>query len=133
MKWIGLTNLLHGPNCRNLINKTVILWSDFMDRQTKNELDFIIQIIILVLVTAFALTGPIISFVHQYHLIVEEFGKFIGGVFIYDNYAWWNLTALIWIPYGIYLVAWHKKVNKEMAKDMYKLMYWEKENKNDKN
>ena len=25
MKWIGLTNLLHGPNCRNLINKTVIL------------------------------------------------------------------------------------------------------------
>ena len=104
-----------------------------MDQQTKNELDFIIQIIVLILVTAFALTGPIISFIHQYRLIVEEFGKFIGGIFIYDNYAWWNLTALIWIPYGIYLVAWHKKANKEMAKDMCKLMYWEKENKNDKN
>lgn len=35
-----------------------------MDRQTKNELDFIIQIIILVLVTAVALIGPIISFIH---------------------------------------------------------------------
>lgn len=35
-----------------------------MDRQTKNELDFIIQIITLILVTAFALTGPIISFIH---------------------------------------------------------------------
>lgn len=35
-----------------------------MDRQTKNELDFIIQIVILVLVTAAALTGPIISFIH---------------------------------------------------------------------
>lgn len=104
-----------------------------MDRWTKNNLSFALQIIVLILVTAFALTGPIISFIHQYRLIVEEFGKFIGGIFIYDNYAWWNLTALIWIPYGIYLRAWHKKVNKEMAKDMYKLMYWEKENKNDKN
>ena len=104
-----------------------------MDQQTKNKLVFIIQIIVLVLVTVAALTGPIISFIHQYRLIVEEFGKFIGGIFIYDNYAWWNLTALIWIPYGIYLRAWNKKVNKEMAKDMYKLMYCEKENKNDKN
>ena len=104
-----------------------------MDQQTKNKLVFIIQIIVLVLVAVAALTGPIISFIHQYRLIVEEFGKFIGGIFIYDNYAWWNLTFLIWIPYGIYLRAWNKKANKEMAKDMYKLMYWEKENKNDKN
>lgn len=100
-----------------------------MNRWTKNNLSFIINIIVLVLITLIALTGPIISFIHQYHLIVEEFGKFIGGVFIFDNYAWWNLTALIWIPYGIYLVAWNKKVNKEMAKDMYKLMYWKEEEK----
>ena len=104
-----------------------------MNQWTRNNLSFALQIIVLILATAFALTGPIISFIHQYHLIVEEFGKFIGGIFIYDNYAWWNLTALIWIPYGIYLRAWNKKVNKEMAKDMYKLMYCEKENKNDKN
>lgn len=92
-----------------------------MDRQTKNELDFIIQIITLILVTAFALTGPIISFIHQYRLIVEEFGKFIGGIFIYDNYAWWNLTVLIWLPYGIYLVTWHKKQDREIMKEMKKL------------
>ena len=73
-----------------------------MNQWTKNNLSFALQIIVLILVTAFALTGPIISFIHQYHLIVEEFGKFIGGVFIYDNYAWWNLTVLIWLPYGIY-------------------------------
>ena len=104
-----------------------------MDRQTKNELDFIIQIIILVLVTAVALTGPIISFIHQYHLIVEEFGKFIGGVFIYDNYAWWNLTALIWIPYGCYFVAWNRKQDKETMKEMKKLFLDKKEKENDKN
>jgi len=95
-----------------------------MNRQTKNKLDFIIQIVVLILVTAFALTGPIISFIHQYHLIVEEFGRFIGGVFIYDNYAWWNLTALTWFPYGVYLKISNKKTNKEMAKEMYELMYW---------
>ena len=102
-----------------------------MDRQTKNELDFIIQIITLILVTAFALTGPIISFIHQYHLIVEEFGKFIGGIFIYDNYAWWNLTALIWIPYGCYLIAWNIKQDREIMKEMKKLFLDKKENKND--
>lgn len=95
-----------------------------MTKQTKDKLDFIIQIVVLVLITVASLTGPIISFIHQYHLIIEEFGKFIGGVFIYDNYAWWNLTALIWIPYSIYLMGWNKKTNKEMAKEMYKLMYW---------
>ena len=92
-----------------------------MDRQTKNELDFIIQIIVLVLVTVAALTGPIISFIHQYRLIVEEFGKFIGGIFIYDNYAWWNLTVLIWLPYGIYFVAWNRKQDRETMKEMKKL------------
>ena len=101
-----------------------------MNQWTRNNLSFALQIIALILVTAFALTGPIISFIHQYHLIVEEFGKFIGGVFIYDNYAWWNLTALIWLPYSIYFRAWNKKVNKEMAKDMYSLMYWKEENRN---
>lgn len=101
-----------------------------MDKQTKNELEYIVQLIVLVLVTALSLTGPVISFVHQYNLIVEEFGRFVGGIFIYDNYAWWNLTALIWIPYGICLRAWNKKVNKEMAKDMYSLMYWKEENRN---
>lgn len=100
-----------------------------MDRQTKNELDFIIQIVILVLVTAAALTGPIISFVHQYHLIVEEFRKFIGGIFIYDSYAWWNLTALVWLPYGIYLVAWNKKTDREMMREMKKLFIDKKEEK----
>lgn len=100
-----------------------------MDRQTKNELDFIIQIVILVLVTAAALTGPIISFIHQYHLIVEEFGKFIGGIFIYDSYAWWNLTALVWLPYGIYLVAWNKKTDREMMREMKKLFIDKKEEK----
>ena len=94
-----------------------------MNRRTKNKLEFIIQIVVLVLVSAAALIGPIISFVHQYYLIVEEFGKFIGGIFIYDNYARLNLTALIWIPYGIYLVAWYKRANKEMTKALYKSMY----------
>lgn len=103
-----------------------------MNQWTKNNLSFAIQIIVLVLVTAFALTGPIISFVHQYHLIVEEFGKFIGGIFIYDNYAWWNLTALIWIPYGIYLVAWNKKQDRETMIEMKKLFIDKKEEKNDK-
>ena len=50
-----------------------------MNQWTKNNLSFALQIIVLVLVTAFALTGPIISFIHLYHLIVEEFGKFIEG------------------------------------------------------
>ena len=104
-----------------------------MNPWTKNNLSFALQIMLLILVIAFALTGPIISFVHQYHLIVEEFGKFIGGIFIYDNYAWWNLTVLIWIPYGIYLVAWHKKVNKETMKEMKKLFLDKKEKENDKN
>lgn len=92
-----------------------------MNQWTKNNLSFALQIIVLVLVTAFALTGPIISFIHQYHLIVEEFGKFIGGIFIYDNYAWWNLTALIWFPYGICLVAWYKKQDRETMIEMKKL------------
>ena len=104
-----------------------------MNQQTKNNLSFAFQIIILVLVTVFALTGPIISFIHQYHLIVEEFGKFIGGIFIYDNYAWWNLTALVWLPYGIYFVTWNKKQNREMMIEMKKLFLDKKENKNDKN
>ena len=102
-----------------------------MNQWTKNNLSFVLQISVLILVTAFALTGPIISFIHQYHLIVEEFGKFIGGIFIYDNYAWWNLTVLIWIPYGIYLVAWHKKANKEMRKQMYKLFLSKEGNKSE--
>lgn len=102
-----------------------------MNKRTKNNLSFVLQISVLILVTAFALTGPIISFVHQYHLIVEEFGKFIGGIFIYDNYAWWNLTALIWLPYGIYLVAWNRKQDRETMKEMKKLFLDKKENKND--
>ena len=102
-----------------------------MDKWTRNNLSFALQIIVLILVTAFALTGPIISFVHQYHLIVEEFGKFIGGVFIYDNYAWWNLTALIWLPYGIYIVACNRKQDRETMKEMKKLFLDKKENKND--
>lgn len=103
-----------------------------MNQWTKNNLSFAIQIIVLVLVTAFALTGPIISFIHQYHLIVEEFGKFIGGIFIYDNYAWWNLTALVWLPYGIYLVAWNKKQDRETMIEMKKLFIDKKDEKNDK-
>lgn len=102
-----------------------------MDKQTKNELEYIIQLVILVLVTAAALTGPVISFVHQYNLIVEEFGRFIGGIFIYDNYAWWNLTALIWIPYGIYLRVWNKKQDREIMKEMKKLLLDKKENRSD--
>lgn len=92
-----------------------------MNQWTKNNLNFALQIMILILVTTFALTGPIISFIHQYHLIIEEFGKFIGGIFIYDNYVWWNLTALIWLPYGIYLVSWHRKQDRETIKEMKKL------------
>ena len=103
-----------------------------MNQRTKNNLNFAFQIIILVLVTVFALTGPIISFIHQYHLIVEEFGKFIGGIFIYDNYAWWNLTALIWIPYGCYFVAWNRKQDRETMKEMKKLFLDKKEEKNDR-
>ena len=102
-----------------------------MDKWTKNNLSFALQIIVLILVTAFALTGPIISFVHQYHLIVEEFGKFIGGIFIYDNYAWWNLTVLIWLPYGIYFVAWNRKQDREIMTETKKLFLDKKENKND--
>ena len=102
-----------------------------MDKWTKNNLSFALQIIVLILVTAFALTGPIISFIHQYHLIVKEFGKFIGGVFIYDNYAWWNLTVLIWLPYGIYFVTWNKKQNREIMTETKKLFLDKKENKND--
>ena len=102
-----------------------------MDKWTRNNLSFALQIIVLILVTAFALTGPIISFVHQYHLIVKEFGKFIGGVFIYDNYAWWNLTVLIWLPYGIYFRAWNRKQDRETMKEMKKLFLDKKENKND--
>ena len=104
-----------------------------MNQWTRNNLSFALQIIVLILVTAFALTGPIISFVHQYHLIVEEFGKFIGGIFIYDNYAWWNLTVLIWLPYGIYFRAWNRKQDRETMKEMRKLFLDKKENKNDKN
>lgn len=103
-----------------------------MNQWTKNNLSFALQIIVLVLVTAFSLTGPIISFVHQYYLIVEEFGKFIGGIFIYDNYAWWNLTALVWLPYGIYLVAWNKKQDRETMIEMKKLFINKKDEKNDK-
>lgn len=104
-----------------------------MDKQTKNELEYIIQLVVLVLVTAAALTGPVISFVHQYNLIVEEFGRFIGGIFIYDNYAWWNLTALIWIPYGCYFVAWNRKQDRDTMKEMKKLFLDKKEKENDKN
>ena len=104
-----------------------------MNPWTKNNLSFALQIMLLILVIAFALTGPIISFVHQYHLIVEEFGKFIGGIFIYENYAGWNLTALIWLPYGIYLVAWNRKQDRETMKEMKKLFLDKKEKENDKN
>lgn len=100
-----------------------------MDQWTKNNLSFIFNIIILILITALSLTGPVISFIHQYHLIVEEFGKFIGGIFIYDNYAWWNLTALIWLPYGIYLRIWNKKTDREMKREMYKLFIDNGENR----
>lgn len=100
-----------------------------MNSWTKNNLSFILNIVVLILVLALSLTGPIISFIHQYHLIVEEFGKFIGGIFIYDNYAWWNLTALIWLPYGIYLCAYNKKTDREMTKEMYKLFISDGENK----
>lgn len=74
-----------------------------MHRRTKNKLEFIIQIVVLVLVSAAALTGPIISLVYQY--------------------TWWNLTTLIWIPYGIYLMAWNRKVNKEMAAEAFVTKY----------
>ena len=100
-----------------------------MNRQTKNNLSFIFNIIILILITALSLTGPVISFIHQYHLIVKEFGKFIGGIFIYDNYAWWNLTVLIWLPYGIYLRSWNKKTDREMKREMYKLFIDNGENR----
>ena len=100
-----------------------------MNRQTKNNLSFIFNIIILILITALSLTGPVISFIHQYHLIVEEFGKFIGGIFIYDNYAWWNLTVLIWLPYGIYLRIWNKKTDREMKRETYKLFIDNGENR----
>lgn len=100
-----------------------------MNQWTKNNLSFIFNIIILILITALSLTGPVISFIHQYHLIVKEFGKFIGGIFIYDNYAWWNLTALIWLPYGIYLRIWNKKTDKEMKREMYKLFIDNGENR----
>ena len=103
-----------------------------MDKWTRNNLSFALQIIVLILVTAFALTGPIISFVHQYHLIVKEFGKFIGGIFIYDNYAWWNLTVLIWLPYGIYFRAWNRKQDRETMKEMKKLFFDKKEENNDR-
>ena len=98
-----------------------------MNQWTKNNLSFALQMVALILVTAFALTGPIISFIHQYNLIVEEFGKFIGGIFIYDNYAWWNLTALIWIPYGCYLIAWNRKQDRETMIEMKKLFLNKKE------
>ena len=100
-----------------------------MDQWTKNNLSFIFNIIILISITALSLTGPVISFIHQYHLIVKEFGKFIGGIFIYDNYAWWNLTALIWLPYGIYLRIWNKKTDREMKREMYKLFIDNGENR----
>lgn len=100
-----------------------------MNSWTKNNLSFIFNIIILILIIALSLTGPVISFIHQYHLIVEEFGKFIGGIFIYDNYAWWNLTVLIWLPYGIYLRIWNKKTDKEMKREMYKLFIDNGENR----
>lgn len=103
-----------------------------MTNWTKNKLSFIVNIIGLVIVTALSLMGPVISFIHQYRLIVEEFGKFIGGVFIYDSYAWWNLTALIWLPYGTYLCAYSKKANREATKEAYKLLISDKENKDDK-
>ena len=102
-----------------------------MNQWTRNNLSFALQIIVLILVTAFALTGPIISFIHQYHLIVKEFGKFIGGVFIYDNYAWWNLTVLIWLPYSICIKAWNKKQDREIMKEMKKLFLDKKENRSD--
>lgn len=102
-----------------------------MNQWAKNNLSFALQIIVLILVTAVSLTGPIISFVHQYSLIVEEFGRFIGGIFIYDNYAWWNLTALVWLPYGICLVAWHRKQDREIMKEMKRLFLSKKENRND--
>ena len=100
-----------------------------MNSWTKNNLSFIFNIIILILIIALSLTGPVISFIHQYHLIVEEFGKFIGGIFIYDNYAWWNLTVLIWLPYGIYLRIWNKKTDKEIKREMYKLFIDNGENR----
>ncbi len=100
-----------------------------MNQWTKNNLSFIFNIIILILITALSLTGPVISFIHQYHLIVEEFGKFIGGIFIYDNYARWNLTVLIWLPYGIYLRIWNKKTDREMKREMYKLFIDNGENR----
>lgn len=103
-----------------------------MNQWTRNNLSFAFQIIILVLVTVFALTGPVISFIHQYHLIVEEFGKFIGGIFIYDNYAWWNLTVLIWLPYSIYRYIWNKRRDREMKREMKKLFLDKKEKENDK-
>ena len=93
-----------------------------MNSWTKNNLSCTFQIIALILVTVFALTGPAISFTHQYYLIVEEFGKFIYGVFIYDVYVWWNLTVLILLPYGIYFRAWIKKTNIEVTKEMHELM-----------
>lgn len=74
-----------------------------MDQRTKNNLSFALQIVVLVLVSAAALTGPIISLVYQH--------------------TWWNLTALIWIPYGIYLMAWNRKANKEMATEAFVTKY----------
>lgn len=74
-----------------------------MNRQTKNKLEFVIQLVVLALISVFALTGPIIFLVYQY--------------------TWWNLTALIWIPYGIYLVAWNRKANKEMAAEAFVTKY----------
>lgn len=102
-----------------------------MNQWTKNNLSFALQLIVLVLVTAASLTGPVISFVHQYNLIVEEFGRFIGGIFIYDNYAWWNLTVLIWLPHSIYIKAWNRKQDREIMREMKKLFLDKKENRSD--
>lgn len=74
-----------------------------MHLRTKNKLEFIIQIVVLVLVSTAALIGPIISLIYQY--------------------TWWNLTALIWISYGIYLVAWNRKANEETAAKAFVTKY----------
>lgn len=75
-----------------------------MSQWKKDKLELVFNILLLILVVAISVAGPVIATIHQYNLIVQEFGRFYYGVRISNSWDWFYATVLVWLPYNIYVV-----------------------------
>ena len=69
----------------------------------KEKTKDILKIVLCILLFLIAISGPIVAFVYQYHLQIAEFGKFYGGIHIYNTHDFWCFTIFAAMPIFILL------------------------------